>query len=179
MAKGREFQEIADELILNAEILCGLAKNNEGRMSWRHFGGAFVLILLFSGCSAHVDNMSKFHIKGMVKDRGTGEPVEGATLYFTDTGFDYVQSRILSAQQLGHSDSNGKLSLQFDYMWGMNKSLFSKEPPQTFILDFEHAAYQSFKIPLRAGDFSVINDQVQIDLGIINLTKRTPASSIR
>lgn len=135
-------------------------------------------VLLF-GCSTHVDNLTRFHIKGDVIGKESGAPVKRAVLFFTDTGFDYVRSKNVSARQIGQSDEGGKLNLRFDYLWGVNESLFAKTPPQTFILGLEHPAYQALKIPLRATDFPVTGNEVQVNLGVIKLTARDPVLPIK
>jgi hypothetical protein len=135
-------------------------------------------VLLF-GCSTHVDNLTRFHIKGEVIAQESGAPVQRAVLFFTDTGFDYVRSKNVSARQVGQSDESGKLNLRFDYLWGVNESLFANKPPQTFILSLEHPAYQSLKIPLRAADLPATDNEVQVNLGVIKLTARDPVLPVK
>ena len=132
--------------------------------------------LLLFGCTAHIDKVTKFRVEGTVIEQGSRMPVQGAVLFFTDTGFDYVRSKNISVQQVGQSDSSGALNLKFDYWWGVNKSFFTGNPPQTFILSLEHPAHQSLKIPLRAADLPGTGNEVHINLGIVKLTARDPVA---
>ncbi|MEK9141788.1 MAG: hypothetical protein AAB308_12105 [Nitrospirota bacterium] len=143
-------------------------------MTDRRFWHCMLMALTLFGCSTHVDNLTKFHIKGEVLEQASGVPVQGAVLSFTDTGFDYVRSKNVSAQKIGESENGGKLNVKFAYSWGVNESLFANKPPQTFILSLEHPAYQTIKIPLRASDFSAPDNEVQVNLGIVKLTTRAP-----
>lgn len=152
---------------------------NEKRMILGRFLLGMLMTLLLFGCSTHVDNLSKFHIEGEVIAQESGVPVQGAVLFFTDTGFDYVRSKNMSAQRVGRSDSSGKLSLKFDYLWGENKSIFTRSSPQTFILSLEHPTYQPVNIPLRATDFPIASNEIQINLGIVKLTTSDPIAPVR
>jgi hypothetical protein len=153
-----------------------LSKNNmiDGKF-WLYM---LTAVLLF-GCSTHRDNLTRFHIKGEVIGGESGAPVHRAVLFFTDAGFDYVRSKNVSARQIGQSDEGGKLSLRFDYLWGVNESLFANKPSQTFILGLEHPAYQVLKIPLRATDFPATGNEVQVNLGVIKLTARDPLLPVK
>ena len=148
-------------------------------MIQRRFWLGMLMTLLLFGCSAHVDNLSKFRIQGEVIAQESGVPVQGAVLFFTDTGFDYVRYKNMSAQRVGQSDSGGKLSLKLDYFWGENESIFTGSSPQTFILSLEHPAYQPMKIPLRATDFPATSNEIQVNLGIVKLTTRDSTSPVR
>ena len=148
-------------------------------MTDRRFCHCMLMALTLFGCSAHVDNLTKFHIKGEVLEQGSDVPVQGAVLSFTDTGFDYVRSKNISAQKIGESENSGKLNVKFAYSWGVNESLFANKPPQTFILSLEHPAYHSMKIPLRASDFPAADHEVQVNIGTVKLTTRAAVTPVR
>ena len=160
------------EWISHTAIQYGLPKlNKESKMERKYLLWLLATLLVF-GCTTHVDSLTKFRIEGEVKDQESGLPVQGAMLSFTDSGFDYVRSKHRTVQRVGQSNNTGKLGLKFDYFWGRNESVLAEKPSRTFTLTIEHPMYQSQEVHLRAADFPTVDNEIQVNLGIVKLATR-------
>jgi hypothetical protein len=68
----------------------------------------------------HADYLAQLSIRGVLVD-AKNNPAVGAEVYFLDEGLDYVRSEdpFRWMTLIGKTNRSGKLSLRFDYMWGV------------------------------------------------------------
>jgi len=89
---------------------------------------------------------------------------------------------------IGTSDAEGKVHLDFTYLWGREEDWFSlgnwfgrelefqlrkaKEPERTFTLEFRKEGYVARYLGFRARDLELIKHRNYVDLGRIYLGKQ-------
>ncbi|HIJ66429.1 MAG TPA: hypothetical protein HPP77_10815 [Candidatus Hydrogenedentes bacterium] len=72
---------------------------------------------------AHVDGVRYFSITGDVVDATSGQPVEGATVTFVDTGLTGQPAVSWEEEVVGESNVNGHIRVRFAQWWGATITL--------------------------------------------------------
>jgi hypothetical protein len=96
-----------------------------------------------AGCTVkYIDTVTIFEIKGLVYDNESHLPIENATVYFMDTGYDYVRSKKPFSMVIGQSDEDGKISARLNYLWRSKDAMLHNPPKKTFDIMLSQEYYE-------------------------------------
>lgn len=135
------------------------------------FATFLIIVVCFgSGCrSVTVDVVSTFIFDTNVKTEAN-EVLGGVTVSFVDTGLDARRAKRKAELKVGVTDSGGRLSTRWEYLWGYRKLVGQEAPaiPGTFLVTLRHEKYEtvekSFRLAElpRAGREYIVNLSVQM-----------------
>ena len=96
-----------------------------------------------AGCTVkYIDSVTIFEIKGQIYDNESHLPIENVTVYFMDTGYDYVRSKKPYLIEIGQSDADGKISARLNYLWRHIDSEIQAPPNETFDILLSKERYE-------------------------------------
>lgn len=147
----------------------------ESRVTMDRFlcGGfaVFSIVMCFGlGCrSVTVDVVSTLIFEVNVKAEAN-EALGGVTVSFVDTGLDARRTKRHTELRVGVTDSGGRLSVKWEYLWGYRKRTGEEAPaiPGTFLVTLRHEKYETIEKSLRLAELPrsgrdyVVNLSVQM-----------------
>jgi len=134
----------------------------------------FILLFLLSFCSCkivHNDCGTTFIIQGVVVNANNKIPINGAKVFFIDTG--YHNSEIASQRrfsiEIGITDLQGRIDIKFDYRFSYNEGWGYEEPKKTFEIHISKESFKEKILLLKESDFKKEKNIVYVDLSEIYL----------
>ena len=137
---------------------------------------SMVLLLLLSflscGCVLrHVDGVTTFYFVGKVFDYETNLAIEGVTVFFVDTGFDYVRSNSQKPIEITKSNTKGVIKHEYGYWWGSDEGIMVAKPKMTLSVILMKDRYKEKRINFTQNDYIETDKGFKVDLGEVLLKK--------
>lgn len=131
--------------------------------------------------SLTVDRKDTFWIQAEVRSE-SGSPVEGAQVYFIDSGMDDWRRGEVTSDLLATSDAEGKLGTSYEYWWGYHVRGRRLRPPSSgeerrFAILITKPGYAPFRASFVLHALQKQDDGAsKVDLGRVVLRKQTSPS---
>jgi hypothetical protein len=104
---------------------------------------AFIGLGLIGCATEHIRSVTIFSIQGRVLDKESNFPLEKVDVFFTDTGYDYTLSKQATPFKIAESNSRGKITARFNYLWARRKTAFSHPPKATLDIVLSKDLYKT------------------------------------
>jgi len=134
-------------------------------MSWKLMTMGCLAAITLAACATTTDYGLPVHVEGRVVDGATGQPIEGAEVFFVDYTLDDSREKPHHVS-LGRTGYQGRFDLDAVYQWDRTRTVHAMEPEGDFGFEITHEGYETYRwrTPLERYDH-------EINLGTVELTR--------
>jgi len=130
-----------------------------------------IALSMLTACTTNYDCSTTFIFSGTIISQGDSKGVEGASIYFVDTGYDSVHSKKQNKHEVASTDATGRIQGSFDYWWGYEKGIFYQEPKETLDIVIEKPGYRSKTLHFTGKNRNINSREVQVKIGTVEMER--------